>query len=216
MPISKPDYQLSFALDLPEEDDKSYLSADEMRLRSETARAALEGRDDLEWIEEYQRLRNGGWPWRVAAYIAWASQPRNRRRPKTQDELARNHLGLTSDRAITTWRQKNPTIDEMVALLQASSLWDFRAEVFQALTVNAIKPDYKTHNDRKLFLELTGDYIPTAKLAAMLAKGNITREDLSDYSDAELAAMYRQLVEDMQVKSQKSQVEKDGEIPSFE
>lgn len=197
MPVARPDYQLSFDLDLPEDDsDKSHSSIEEIRLRSETARQALEGRA-LPWLEEYQRLRNGGWPWRVAAYIAWASQSRNKREPKTQDELARQHLGLTSDRAITTWRQKNPTIDEMIALLQAAPLWDYRAEVFQALTANAVKPDYKTHNDRKLFLELTGDYVPTAKLAALLSKGNITKEDLSEYSDEELAAMYRQLMNEI-------------------
>lgn len=202
MPVQKPDYQLSFDLDLPEDDsDKSHLSVDEIRLRSETARQALEGKA-LPWLDEYQRLRNGGWPWRVAAYIAWASQPRNKREPKTQDELARQHLGLTSDRAITTWRQKNPTIDEMIALLQAAPLWDYRAEVFQALTANAVKPDYKTHNDRKLFLELTGDYVPTAKLAALLSKGNITKEDLSEYSDEELAAMYRQLMSEIKPPKQ--------------
>lgn len=202
MPVQKPDYQLLFDLDLPEDDsDKSHLSVDEIRLRSETARQALEGKA-LPWLDEYQRLRNGGWPWRVAAYIAWASQPRNKREPKTQDELARQHLGLTSDRAITTWRQKNPTIDEMIALLQAAPLWDYRAEVFQALTANAVKPDYKTHNDRKLFLELTGDYVPTAKLAALLSKGNITKEDLSEYSDEELAAMYRQLMSEIKPPKQ--------------
>jgi len=201
MPIQKPDYQLSLNLDLPEEEaDNPNLSADEIRLRSETARQTLEGRVDLKWLDEYSKLRDGGWNWRVAAYIAWASAPRSSRSPKTQDELARKHLGLTSDRQIATWRKKNPAIDEMIALLQASPLWDYRAEVFQALTANAVKPDYKTHNDRKLFLELTGDYIPTAKLAAMLSKGNLTKEDLSEFSDEELAAMYRQLVTDLKPK----------------
>jgi hypothetical protein len=201
MPIQKPDYQLSFQLDLPDEEDKSYLSAEDIRLRSETAREALEEKEQP-WMAEYRELRDGNWPWRVAAYIAWASQPHNKRQPKTQDELARQHLGLTSDRAIVTWRKKNPAIDEMVALLQTSPLWDYRAEVFQALTSNAIKPDYKTHNDRKLFLELTGDYVPTAKLAAMIAKGNFTKEDLNDYSDAELAAMYRDLVNQIAEKKE--------------
>lgn len=206
MPIDKPDYQLSFELDVAEEDsDRSALGVEEVRMRSETARQALEGAQALPWLEEYERLRNGGWPWRVAAYIAWASQPRNKRLPKTQDELARGHLGLTSDRAINTWRKKNPAIDEMTALLQVAPLWDFRADVFDALKENAVKADYKTHNDRKLFLELTGDYIPTAKLAAMLSKGNVTKEDLSAYSDEELAILYRQLVSDMQADKEKKE-----------
>lgn len=200
MPVQKPDYQLSLALDLSEEGLEG-LTAEEARLREETARQALEGRVDLKWLEEYNKLRNGGWSWKVAAYIAWASSPGSSRTPKTQEELARKFLGLNSDRVIATWRKKNPAIDEMVSILQSAPLWDYRAEVFRALTANAVKPDYKTHNDRKLFLELTGDYIPTAKLAAMLAKGNITKEDLSEYSDAELAALYRQLVEDMKPKN---------------
>lgn len=194
MPVLRPDYQLNLPLDL-DEVEAAFVSLKEARLRSETARAALDGRTELKWADEYRKLRDGGWPWRVAAYIAWASSPRGARTPKTQDELAREHLGLTSDRAIITWRKKNPAIDEMVALLQSSPLWDYRAEVFEALKDNAIKPDYKTHNDRKLFLELTGDYIPTAKLAAMLTKGEFSKADLSDYSDTELAAMYRDLVE---------------------
>lgn len=206
MPVQKPDYQLTLNLELPEEEtDSSNLSAEEIRLRSETARQSLEGRVDLKWMDEYNKLRDGGWHWRVAAYIAWASSPRSSRNPKTQDELARKHLGLTSDRQIATWRKKNPSIDEMIALLQASPLWDYRAEVFQALTANAVKPDYKTHNDRKLFLELTGDYVPTAKLAAMLSKGNLTKEDLSDYTDEELAAMYRSLVNDLKPKEDESE-----------
>lgn len=199
MPIQRPEYQLTFDLDIPPSSflDEGNLSAEDVRLRSEAARTALEGRVGLKWMEEYSRLRDGGWPWRVAAYIAWASSPRANRNPRTQDELATQHLGLTSDRAIATWRKKNPAIDEMVAVLQASPLWDSRADVFEALIANAVEADYKTHNDRKLFLELTGDYIPTAKLNAMLAKGNLTKADLKDYSDAELAAMYRGLVEEI-------------------
>jgi len=209
MPINKPDYQLTFQLDLPDVDGQVAdgqvidlpLRAEEIRLRSETAREALNG-GGFKWLDEYNHLRDGGWDWRVAAYIAWASSPRSSRSPKTQEELARNHLGLTSDRAIATWRKKNPAIDEMVAVLQASPLWDYRAEVFQALTANAVKPDYKTHNDRKLFLEITGDYMPSAKLIAMLSKGSVNKADLAKYSDAELASMYRSLVDDMETGKQ--------------
>ena len=201
MPIQKPEYQLTFDLDLPEVEETA-LSADEVRLRSETARAAFDDKADLKWFAEYAKLREGGWHWRLAAYIAWAASPRVSRMPKTQDELAIQYLGLTSDRAIATWRKKNPAIDEMVATLQAAPLWDHRADVFAALVDNAKEADYKTHNDRKLFLELTGDYVPTAKLAAMLAKGNIAKEDLNQYSDEELAAMYRQLVNDIKPKTE--------------
>lgn len=208
MPLVKPDYLVlpGFEFDLSAEDEtgSSALTPEEVRLRSETARTALEHRTDLAWMEEYEKLRAGGWDWRVAAYIAWASQPRNRRFPKNQDDFAIQFLGLTSDRAINTWKRKNPAIEEMIGVLQSSQVWDYRSEVFQALVANAIKPDYKTHNDRKLFLELTGDYIPTAKLNAMLAKGNLTKADLTDYSDAELAAMYRSLVDDVAAQKEKN------------
>src|SRR3972149_24805 len=206
MPVTKPDYQLQLPLDMDEEapsDQPLVVSPEEARLRAETARTALEGRTDLKWMEEYARLRDGNWPWRVAAYIAWASSPKVSRFPKTQDELARKYLGLTSDRSIATWRKKNPAIDEMVAILQASPLWDFRAEGFLALTPNAVKPDYKTHNDRKLFLELTGDYVPTSKLAAMLTKGSMTKNDLKEMSDSELAALSRTLLEELAEKEEK-------------
>ena len=198
MSIQKPDYQLAFDLDLPDVDSgDSALSVDEIRLRSETARQALEGRGDLEWMNEYSRLRNGGWDWRVAAFIAWASSPRNKRNPKTQDELATKHLGLTSDRAINTWCKKNPAIDEMVGILQASPLWDHRADVFDALTDMAKGHDYKSHNDRKLFLEITNDYVPSAKLAAMITKNGFSKNELSDMSDEELLKLAKSLREDV-------------------
>ena len=169
MPINKPDYQLRLPLDAEEveSDQQSALSQEEVRLRAETARAALNS-VDLAWKDEYINLVEGGWPWRVAAYIAWASSPKNTRVPKTQDELAINHLGLTSDRAINTWRRKNPAIDEMVAILQSAPLWEHRSEIYAALVLVATSPEYKGHNDRKLALELLGDYVPKSKLEAEL------------------------------------------------
>ena len=147
----------------------------------------------MPWMSEYMKLREGGWHWRVAAYIAWASSPRKSRVPNTQDELAQQYLGLTSDRAIATWRKKNPVIDEMVSVLQSAPLWDHRADVFAALVENATTADYKTHNDRKLLLEITGDYTPSAKLAAMITKNGLSNNDLADMSDDELLAMARKL-----------------------
>ena len=173
MPVDKPDYQLRLELDLEPEGQKDKgseaLSVDEIRLRSETARAALAS-VELPWKEDYLKLIEGGWDWRVAAYIAWAASPKNTRTPKTQDDLARNHLGLTSDRAINTWRRKNPAIDEMVAVMQAAPLWEHRAEIYAALISVATSHEYKGHNDRKLALELLGDYVPKSKIEAELNK----------------------------------------------
>lgn len=196
MPLDKPNYQLSLPLNDLEEQSPTVVSPAEARARSEAARSALDGRTDMKWMGEYEKLRDGGWNWRVAAYIAWASSPKVSRHPKTQADLAREVLGLTSDRVITTWRQRNPIIDETVGMLQSATLWDHRAEVFEALTENARTPDYKTHNDRKLFLELTGDYVPSAKLAAMITRNGITKNDLNDMSDEELLKLAKSLRDD--------------------
>lgn len=172
MPIQKPDYQLKLPLKIDEElnDQQPGLSAEDVRLRSEAARIALNSleNDALLWKDQYIQLVEGGWNWRVAAYIAWASCPRNKRLPKTQDELATKHLGLTSDRAINTWRKNNDAIDVMVAVLQSAPLWEHRSEIYAALVQVATSPEYKGHNDRKLALELLGDYVPKSKLEAEL------------------------------------------------
>jgi hypothetical protein len=195
MPISKPDYQLTLPLDLEEVSGSTsqvsgeVLSAEEVRLRSETARAALAG-VDVAWKGEYQKLVEGGWNWRVAAYIAWASSPKASRTPKTQDELAQQHLGLTSDRAINTWRKRNPAIDEMVAVLQAAPLWEHRSEIYAALVSVATSHEYKGHNDRKLALELLGDYVPAAKLEAIL-RGSAKGSDVDAEDEDTLGAIER-------------------------
>jgi len=194
MPVQKPMYQLTLGLDLPDPDDVT-ISIEDARLRSEAAKVAFEGLygriGSPKWLDEYFELMRGGWPWRVAAYIAWAGSPRASREPRTQDELARFHLGLTSDRAITTWRRKNPAIDEMVRMMQAGPLFKHRAEIFTALVAVAVKPDYKSHADRKLAFELMGDHVPTSRLHAELKKRGIEFDDLAELSDAELVELAR-------------------------
>mgnify|MGYP006921362745 CR=1 FL=1 len=180
MPLPKFSYQLPLELDVPEIESSALpgvINVDEMRLREQVARTGLEGLvgklGSPRWLDDFLELCKGGWPWRVAAYIAWASTPKGSREPKTQNELARNHLGLASDRAITTWRKRNPAIDEMVRMMQSGPLFKHRAEIYTALVAVAVKPEYKSHNDRKLALELLGDYMPTHKLlAALTAKGS--------------------------------------------
>jgi hypothetical protein len=209
----RPIYQLPLELDLPVSDE-TMVSPEEARIRSEAAQKALElmfGKSGApRWLEEYFELARGGWPWRVAAYIAWASSPRAGREPKTQDELARFHLGLTSDRAITTWRRKNPAIDETVRMLQSGPLFKHRAEIFTALVAVAVKPEYKSHNDRKLAFELMGDHIPTSKLQAELKRRGIGVDDLSELSDDELMALARVVEE----KAEKVKMENEDDHPA--
>ncbi len=203
MPLPKFSYQLPLELDVPEVESSStsVLNIDEMRLREQVARNGLDGLagkiGSPRWVDDYLELCKGGWPWRVAAYIAWASTPKGSREPKTQDDLARNHLGLTSDRAINTWRRKNPAVDEMVRMMQSGPLFKHRAEIYTALVAVAVKPEYKSHNDRKLALELLGDYMPTHKLlAALTARGSAGVKTDSELDDL--------------VKALESEVDDDG------
>lgn len=166
------------------------ISPDEARARSEAARAVLEaisGEGAPDWLAEYQQLRSAGWSWRVAAYIAWSASPRKTRWPATQNELASEVLGLTSDRAIATWRRKNPTIDETISLLQAAPLWEHRADILAALVASATDPDHRSHPDRRLALEMLGDYTPRSTMKVERSEV----EDLSELSEEDLAQIIR-------------------------
>ena len=202
MALQKMDYGFQPGLFGPEFDldvveTSGSVSPEDARLRSEAAKKALGLRSKLPgWYEEYLNLLDGNWPWRVAAYIAWAASPRNGRVPETQDQLAREVLGLTSDRQITTWRAKNPAIIDMISTLQVAPMLKHRADVIDALIKSAEDPDYKSHQDRKLFLEITGDYVPTSKLLAQLKKSaGGGAGDLSDDDLLRLAGLESGIVE---------------------
>lgn len=194
MTVKRPDWefarQLALGLDLGDGEEPALREDTRAALRSEAARQALEKRRKGEnapaWLAEYDRLRALGWPWRVAAYIAWAASPRRERWPETLEDLASEVLGLTSARQIFKWRRKNPAIDEMVAMLQVAPLWEHRRDVFNALVQVASEPDYKGHADRKLFFEMLGDYVPRARVDARLRPGEVDEDDLQAMSDDEL------------------------------
>jgi len=138
---------------------------EEAQLRSMEARRVFEATTPIEaWMDDYFTLIKEGWSWRQAVYMLWASQPQPRT-PKTQWELATEILGLTSDRVIRDWRANNPTIETRIAQLTASALVKARADVFAALIAAAIDPSYKGNRDRRLLLELTGDYVPRQALS---------------------------------------------------
>ncbi len=199
--------QMMLELDLPEVQLEG-ITPDQARLRAETARHVLEARtgaDAPAWLNDYFMLQDKGWPFRQAAYIAWASTPSDKRQPKTQQELAAL-LGLSSDRAISTWRKKNPAILETIALMQSAALWTHRSDAFANL-IDGMKQagsDYKFFNHLKLYLEMTGDYVPTSKFMADLKKKLST--DPSDLSDEEIGVLAR-AYEDYQAKT-KSDEEK--------
>lgn len=182
MPVKEPNYQLSdeykqiaFDLDMKTGEVEG-MPADEARERAEAGRSALmmlkTENEQPAWFERFEMLLDGGWPWRQAVYIAWASMPKEGRMPETQEELAKCFLNLNSDRAISTWRKNNKAINTMVAILQSAELWNWRADAYKGLIAGATKAgdDYKYFNHLKLFLEMSGDYIPLTQLAAVLKR----------------------------------------------
>ncbi|CAK0773955.1 conserved hypothetical protein [Gammaproteobacteria bacterium] len=152
------------------------------------------------WADEFYQLLDYGWPWRIAVYIAWASSPKDSRYPKTQAELATKMLGLTSDRAISTWRTNNPGIDEAIGLMQAAPLLNHRREVFEALAKAASDKSFHGAQDRKTFLTMTNDYVPHQKVEFEKKPGSPV-----EMSDAEL---------DDEIKKLESQKNGDGDIDS--
>jgi hypothetical protein len=190
-----------------EENDSGWVSPEEATRRSKIAFHALNlrfastnaetGDINLEqWMGEYQMLIDAGWSWRVAAFIAWSTVPKNLRWPKTQEGLAVEVLGLTSPRQITVWREKNPQIDDTIAMLKSAPLEAHRQEVFRALIQSAKRADYKHHQDRKLFFEMTGDHIPRSKLEI---RREINPEDLSTLSDEQL----EKIIQEQSYRSEK-------------
>lgn len=108
------------------------------------------------------------WNWRQALYIAWMATPRGKRIPKTQGELA-DMLGLSSPAAFRNWRRHKPEIDERIKAVPRDLLITHLADVYDALVEVASSPDPRSHPDRKLFLEMVGEYTPRAEVKADLA-----------------------------------------------
>jgi hypothetical protein len=186
MAIKEADFQLKMTLDLEEEPQASgVLSVEEVRLRSETARSQLEGGQQWpkgempDWYVQYMSLLTGGWDWRVAVYIAWAAQPKNRRWPKTQAELATNVLGLTSDRQVVKWKMKNPAIQAMIRYVAASMVFESLADSFAAMNEVAARADYKGRGDRELQFKLAGILTEKAELELTNRDGSADLSRLS-------------------------------------
>jgi len=123
------------------------------------------------WADGYQNLLNAGVRPRIAAFVAWATMPKKYRWPETQERLATEVLGLTSDRAIATWRKKFPEIDMMISELQAESMLEYRPGAFHALGTIASEMSYRAASDRRLFFEMSGDYTPKQKVETDDGKG---------------------------------------------
>lgn len=116
------------------------------------------------WWDDYRALRGEGWDWRKAVFIAWSASPAKDRWPATQDELATQCLGLTTDRSIRNWKAKYPEMEERIVKLQAEPFMRYRRDVIEALATVASMSDPRCAADRKLFLTITRDYRNSADL----------------------------------------------------
>ncbi len=151
------------------------------------------------WRKDYVQLRSEGWDWRKAAYIAWASSPAKERSPETQAELATTVLGLKSARTIQKWRENDPRIDDRVAEMQIEPLLRHRADVIAALVDVASRSDANAHADRKLYLEMVGDYRPKMGLTGAnggpitTVNSNLSATDLAGLSDEDLEQLIANL-----------------------
>ena len=136
------------------------------------------------WFQGFQALLEGGWPWRIATYIAWSSTPKKLRWPKTQKELAEKILGLRTQRQISYWRCHIPAVKAAILAISVAPMLEYRADVIHALIQSAIIPQPENSKDRKLFLEITGDYTPARRPPAESSKS--FRSGISQLTDAEL------------------------------
>ena len=114
--------------------------------------------DGVPWAEDFaDLLLRRGYTWRKSAYVAWASQPRHLRLPKTQGEFGAL-IGVSGHR-ITEFKSDKILGAEIIKF-RKSVLLDSVPDVIDALVTSASDAGYKHHNDRKLLLEMAGEYQP--------------------------------------------------------
>jgi len=124
-----------------------------------------------------------GWSWRKAAYIAWASLPKNERQPKTKGELCKL-LGVNAG-AISVWRSRHPGIDAMIAKSSSMGLLSHVADVDQALVESASNPSYRHKADRELYYLRTKIIVPQSKIGVSIEQ-EAKKGLMEAASDAEL------------------------------
>lgn len=144
-------------------------------------------RDLMEDRDEQGRLR---WDWKKALYIAWHCVPASQRVPRFKRELM-DMLG-TNEATARKWRQTYPEIDERIAAGPKALLGGHVADVLQALVKVAVMDDPKAHQDRKLFLEMTGQYKPKGAIEMSGGDGEpIEYRNVGELSDEELERIAR-------------------------
>jgi len=108
--------------------------------------------------------------WRKAAYEAWSSLPASLRQPKTLTEFA-DQIGLRNTATIRHWRRNDPALETRFKERLTARLLEYAPDVMMALVAVAADADPKSHQDRKLYLEMTGLYKPKQTIEATGAEG---------------------------------------------
>lgn len=151
----------------------------------------------IPWWETYRELRDAGWDWRRAVYIAWSVLPKHRRWPGTVEELAKLVLGLQSARVIRKWREENPAIDVAIEQAKLGMLGGHLADVLEAWVSVAGMHDPAAHRDRITYLETMGVYKNKSALELMGEGGGPIRtkavDELEGFDDDELGWVIRNL-----------------------
>jgi hypothetical protein len=142
------------------------------------------------WWNDFMRLTDGdAAQWRISAYIAWASSPYKQRWPETLKDLCAEVLKCSPSR-LHRLRRMHPEIEQRIAQEQVAPLMLHRRDVLDALIDVASTHDPSAHSDRKLFLEMAGDYKPKSALALTGENGGpiqtLELSELSKLDDAEL------------------------------
>lgn len=205
-----------------DEVDALLLSVADVRARDITFRNLLISSGKLtndeeipSWADGYQNLINAGVRPRIAAFVAWATMPKKFRWPETQEKLATEILGLTSDRAIATWRRRFPEIDMMISELQAESMLEYRPGAFHALGTMASETSYRTASDRRLFFEMTKDYTPRQKVETDDGRG-AGRKVLDQLKKKSTAELLELLGDDALELVKELEEENDGDFETRE
>ena len=116
--------------------------------------------------QAYHMLTAEGWDRSKALYMAWkAHHPLIRERsglPILQKDFFTQVLGYSSDNAVRQWRKKTywPQLAERMDTIMNDVLKDYTPVVLYANAQLAARPDPKTFPDRKLYLEMVGEYTP--------------------------------------------------------
>ena len=158
-------------------------------------RAPLVGRDGELLLNVRGEVRTRRrWDWRKALYIAWSSVPKSKREPKTLEQFVAL-LGLSSSGTIRNWRAHDPGIAERIAALPKTLLMDHVVDVYDALVTVATMHDPRAFNDRRLFLELAGQYAPKGSMTLTGAEDGPVGIDMTygirNLSDDDLATLDR-------------------------